>query len=61
MAGTITTSRVSFGPRSTASVDAAEKLALVAETYEPGMSDRLVARRQGIAPNQLFTWRRLAN
>ncbi len=34
---------------------------MVAETYEPGMSVSLVARRHGIAPNQLFTWRRLAN
>ena len=29
------------------------------ETYAPGMSVSLVARRHGIAPNQLFTWRRL--
>jgi transposase len=29
------------------------------QTYAPGMSVSLVARRHGIAPNQLFTWRRL--
>src|SRR5262249_15889553 len=26
---------------------------------EPGMTVSLVARRHGVAPNQLFTWRRL--
>ena len=36
-----------------------EKAAIVQETYAPGMSVSLVARRHGIAPNQLFTWRRL--
>ena len=36
-----------------------EKAAIVQETYAPGMSMSLVARRHGIAPNQLFTWRRL--
>ena len=36
-----------------------EKAAIVQETYPPGMSVSLVARRHGIAPNQLFTWRRL--
>ena len=29
------------------------------ETFEPGMTVSLVARRRGVAPNQLFTWRRL--
>ena len=37
-----------------------EKAAIVQGTYLPGMSVSLVARRHGIAPNQLFTWRRLA-
>ena len=36
---------------------AEEKAAIVQETYAPGMSVSLVARRHGIAPNQLFTWR----
>jgi transposase len=35
-------------------------VAIVAETYEPGRTVSLVARRHGIAPNQLFLWRRLA-
>jgi transposase len=39
---------------------AAEKVAMVAETYEPGVTVSLVARRNGIAPNQLFYWRKLA-
>src|SRR5512132_2393572 len=32
---------------------------MVAETQESGMTVSLVARRHGIAPNQLFHWRRL--
>jgi transposase len=38
---------------------AAEKVRIVEETFEPGMTVSLVARRHGVAPNQLFTWRRL--
>jgi transposase-like protein len=38
---------------------AEEKAAMVQETYAPGMSVSLVARQHGIAPNQLFRWRRL--
>jgi transposase len=34
---------------------------MVSETYEPGMTVSLVARRHGVAPNQLFSWRRLAS
>jgi transposase-like protein len=37
---------------------AEEKAAVMQETYAPGMSVSLVARRHGIAPSQLFTWRR---
>jgi transposase len=40
---------------------ASEKVAMVAETYEPGATVSLVARRNGIAPNQLFYWRKLAS
>ena len=36
-----------------------EKVAIVQETYAPGMSVSLVARRHGVAPNQVFQWRRL--
>ena len=39
---------------------AAEKVRLVEQTFAPGMTVSLVARQHGIAPNQLFTWRRLA-
>ena len=37
-----------------------EKMRMVEETYEPGATVSLVARQHGVAPNQLFTWRRLA-
>ena len=36
-----------------------EKLRIVEETYLPGNSVSIVARRYGISANQLFTWRRL--
>ena len=36
---------------------APEKVRMVEETFEPGMTVSLVARRHGVAPNQL--WRRL--
>ena len=38
---------------------AAEKLAIVRETHEPGASVSLVARRHGVNANQLFHWRKL--
>ena len=38
---------------------APEKLAMVRETYEPGMTVSLVARSHRINPNQLFHWRKL--
>ncbi len=36
-----------------------EKVRIVEETYLPGMSVSYVARRHGIGPGQMFTWRRL--
>ena len=36
----------------------AEKVRLVEETMQPGMSVSFVARRAGIAPSQLFAWKR---
>src|SRR5690606_30610624 len=39
----------------------AEKLAIVHETYEADATVSVVARRHGIAPNQLFAWRKLAS
>lgn len=38
---------------------ATEKLAMVRETYQAGMSVSLVARQHGVNPNQIFQWRRL--
>jgi transposase len=38
----------------------AEKLEMVAESRQAGITVSLVARRRGISPSQLFTWRRLA-
>ena len=38
---------------------ASEKVRMVEETFAPGMTVSLVARQNGVAPNQLFTWRRL--
>ena len=38
---------------------AAEKLEMVRETYEAGMSVSMVARKHGVNPNQIFQWRRL--
>ena len=35
------------------------KLALVAETMQPGLSVSYVARRHGLSPSLLFRWRRL--
>jgi transposase len=36
-----------------------EKAALVARTYEPGMSVSLVAREHGVTPSRLYLWRSL--
>ena len=38
---------------------APEKVRMVEETFEPGMTVSLVARRHGVGANQLFTWRLL--
>src|SRR4028119_1250559 len=48
------------GPQRRRHWTAAEKLAIVQETYEPDATVSLVARRHGVAPNQLFRWRKLA-
>jgi transposase len=61
MTGNIPKSEVLSGPERRRRRTPAEKLAIVGETYEPGVTVSLVARRHGIAPNQLFLWRRLAS
>lgn len=35
-----------------------EKRQIVQETYQPGATVSYIARKHGISPNQLFTWRR---
>ena len=35
------------------------KLAIIAETMQPGMSISYVARRHGLSPSLVFRWRRL--
>jgi transposase len=47
------------GPRRRSYTDA-EKGRLVAETLRPGVSAAVVARRHGIHPQLLYTWRRQA-
>ena len=37
-----------------------QKAQIVVESYEPGVKVCTVARRHGLTPQQLFTWRRLA-
>jgi transposase len=37
-----------------------EKTAIIAESYAEGETACAVARRHGLTPQQLFTWRRLA-
>ena len=48
------------GPERRRSWSTAEKLSIVQETFEADVTVSLVARRHGVAPNQLFRWRRLA-
>lgn len=38
---------------------AEQKLAMVRESFEPGKSVSLVARKHGVNSNQLFHWRKL--
>lgn len=60
MTGSFPKAEILTGPQRRRRRTTAEKLAIIAETREPGMTVSLVARRHGLAPNQLFTWRRLA-
>ena len=60
MTGSYSKPEILAGPERRRRRTPSEKLAIIAETREPGMTVSLVARRHGLAPNQLFTWRRLA-
>ena len=60
MSGSYPKAEILTGPQRRRRRSTAEKSAIIAETREPGMTVSLVARRHGLAPNQLFTWRRLA-
>ncbi|MCG9027137.1 IS3 family transposase [Laribacter hongkongensis] len=48
-----------LGPERRCCWSSEEKLAMVRESFEPGQTVSLVARRHGINPNQLFHWRKL--
>ena len=60
MTGSYPRAEVLPGPERRRRWSVAEKLAMVDETREAGATVSLVARRRGVSPNQLFTWRRLA-
>lgn len=60
MTGSYTKAEILTGPQRRRRWSVSEKLEIVAETREPGVTVSLVARRRGVSPNQLFTWRRLA-
>ncbi len=53
MTGNNAKGEVLHGPERRRRWAAAEKIAIVAETYEPGVTVSLVARRHGVAPNQV--------
>ena len=48
------------GPERRRRYSASEKVALVAETLRPGACAARIARRHGLHPQQLYTWRRQA-
>jgi transposase len=48
------------GPTGRRRWPAEEKGRIVAETFVPGASTSAIARRHGMAPSQLFAWRRQA-
>lgn len=60
MTGSFPKIEVLDGPQRRRHWTAAEKLSIVVETYEPDATVSLVARRQGVALNQIFRWRKLA-
>jgi transposase len=50
---------VLVGPERRRRRSSEEKLAIVRETYEPGQTVSMVARRHGVNANQVFLWRKL--
>ncbi len=60
MTGSYPKAEVLTGPERRRRWSVAEKLEMVARTRETGVTVSLVARQCGVSPNQLFTWRRLA-
>ena len=60
MTGSYPKAEVLIGPERRRRWSVSEKLEMVAQTHEAGVTVSLVARRCGVSPNQLFTWRRLA-
>jgi transposase len=61
MIGSYPKAEILTGPERRRRWTGAEKLSMFAETREPGITVSLVARRRGVSPNQLFTWRRLSD
>jgi transposase len=59
MSGTISRTEVSAGVSRRRRLTADQKLAVVAETMQPGISISYVARRYGLNPSLVFRWRRL--
>jgi transposase len=60
MSGSYARAEVLPGPGRRRRWPLAEKLAMVDASRETGATGSLVARRHSVSPNQLFTWRRLA-
>ncbi len=60
IAGSIPKSEVLGGRERGRRWTPSEKVAIIAETHERGVTVSLVARRHDLAPNQLFNWRGLA-
>ena len=60
MSGATRRLEVLAGPERRRRYSASEKAALVAETLRPGACAARIARRHGLHPQQLYTWRRQA-
>lgn len=47
-----------LGPEKRRRRSVQEKIAIVQQSFEPGMTVSLVARKHGVAASQLFLWRK---